>query len=331
MTIVITGATGCLGRNLAEGLHGDGMDVRATGRSREVGSALQEGGIDFRPADLLDAGGLIEAFAPADCVVHCAGKSADWGRASEFFDANVVGTRNVVRACKHHGIERLIFISTPSLYFTGRDRFDISEDEPLPERQLTHYARTKLICERELLALGAQGLQVMVLRPRAVYGPHDRTLTPRILRLADKKRFPLIDGGQALTDITYVDNFVDAVRAALAAEPSAWNGVYNVCNGEPIRIRDWFATVLQIFGRPFRPKTVPVAAAKLVAGLMELATALPFGPQQPSFTRFSVGYMARSMTLSLDRAAERLGYAPQVGNLEGFQRYARWQRSQSQA
>jgi len=214
MRVIITGATGCIGRNLAEGLHDDGIDVRATGRSAQIGQELHAKGIDFRAADLLDADRLTDAFASADCVVHCAGKSADWGTASDFFDVNVVGTRNVVSACEHHGIRRILFIATPSMYFTGNDRFDITEAEPLPERQLTHYAKTKLIAEKELLALGRRGYHVIVLRPRAVYGPHDRTLVPRILRLAEKRRFPLINGGQALTDITWVGNFVDAVQLA---------------------------------------------------------------------------------------------------------------------
>jgi nucleoside-diphosphate-sugar epimerase len=324
MKVIITGATGFIGRNLAEGLRADGIDIRATGRSREVGRALRDKGIDFHPADLLDVAQLTKAFAPADCVIHCAGKTADWGKAAEFYDVNVVGTRNVVRACEEHGIKKILFTSTPSLYFTGHDRFDISESEPLPANPLTHYARTKQIAEEELFALNGKGFQVIVFRPRAVYGPHDRTIVPRILRLAEKRRFPLIGGGEALTDITYVDNFVDLVRTTFTAPPDAWNRVYNVSNGDPIRIRDWIATVLEIFDRPFQPKNVHVGAAKLVAGFMEAAGRLPFGPKNPSLTRFSVGYMAKSMTLSIESARKHLNYSPMVGNQEGFKRYAIW-------
>ncbi len=327
MKVIITGATGFIGRNLAESLRTDGLDIRATGRSHEVGRALLDKGIDFYPADLLDVTKLTEAFTPADCVIHCAGKTADWGKGSEFYDVNVVGTRNVVRACEEHGIKKILLTSTPSLYFTGHDRFDISESEPLPAKPLTHYARTKQVTEEELFALRRKGYQVIVFRPRAVYGPHDKTIVPRILRLSEKKRFPLIGGGQALTDITYVDNFVDLVRTSLTAPDDAWNRVYNVSNGEPIRIRDWFAAVLEIFDRPFRPKNIPVGAAKLVAGLMEAAGRLPLGPKKPSLTRFSVGYMAKSMTLSIDSARKYLNYSPAVGNQEGFERYASWYRS----
>ena len=322
MRIIITGATGFIGSHLAEQLSSDGHEVIATGRSKNLGVQLRALGIDFRPADLLDADAVNAGFAPADCVVHCAGKSADWGRPTEFFDVNVNGTRNVIRACEKHGVGSIVFISTPSLYATPRNRFDISEAEPLPARLATPYARTKRIAEEELLSHAERGLATIILRPRAVYGPGDTTLAPRILRMAARKRFPLIAGGHALTDITYIDNLVEAVRAALSAQSEAWNRVYNITNGEPIQIRDWFGRMLEAHGRPFRPRNVPLPAAHAAAILMEAASRLPFGPNQPSITRFSVNYMATSMTLSIEAARTGLGYTPQVSNDEGFRRLA---------
>lgn len=321
MKVIITGATGFIGRNLAESLHDDGVDVLATGRNRQVGSALAAVGIGFRPADLLDASQLDAVFRPADCVIHCAGKSGDWGRPSEFHRGNVIATRNVIEVCRRDGIRRIVFISTPSIYFDGTDRLNVAESDPLPPSP-SHYAATKLAAERELLA--ARGLEVISLRPRAVHGPHDSTFAPRIARMARRRRFPLINGGAALTDITYIDNLVDVVRACLAAPAAAWGQSYNISNGEPISIRDWFAAMLEVLGQPFRPRHVPEGVAWLLAVLMEGASRLPFGPQEPPFTRFSVGYMARSMTLSIERARECLSYEPALSNREGFARYARW-------
>lgn len=327
MRIIITGATGCIGRNLAESLHGEGIEVVATGRSEKVGAELRERGIEFHAADIRDAARLAQVLSPADCLVHCAGRSGDWGRLRDFHDANVLGTRNVAGACRQHGIRKLIFVSTPSIYFTGRDRLDISESEPLPERQRTNYARTKLIAERELLEGRQKDEEVMVFRPRAVHGPYDRTFVPRVLMLAEKKNLPLINGGEALTDITHVDNFVDAVRQGLTAPDAAWNEAYNISNGEPIRMRDWFEQILSFFDRPFRPKNVPEAAAKTVAGTMELLSLLPFGNKTPAMTRFAVGYMARSMTMSIEKARRNLGYSPRIDNREGFRRCAEWYAS----
>jgi nucleoside-diphosphate-sugar epimerase len=324
MKVIITGATGFIGRNLAEAFNAEGLEVVATGRSERIGRELEQGGITFHPADVRDADSVRRAFEPADCLVHCAGKSGDWGKYRDFFETNVMGTRNCIPACKAHGIGRILFISTPSVYFNGRDRFGISEDEPLPERQRSAYAKTKLMAEAELKALLGEGFQVMTFRPRAVFGPYDNTFVPRILMMAQSGKFPFINGGQALVDITYVDNLTSAVRKGLDAPPEAWNQIYNISNNDPVTIRHWFTSLLAFFGKELAPKNVPVPAAKAMATLMEAASLLPFGSKRPALTRFSVGYMARSMTLSIAKAKAMLGYKPLVGNEEGFKRTAAW-------
>jgi nucleoside-diphosphate-sugar epimerase len=270
---------------------------------------------------------LDNAFSPADCVIHCAARSGDWGRYKDFYETNVVGTRNVIEACKRHNIKRILFISTPSIYFTGKDRFNISESEPLPIKQTTHYSKTKLSAETELLALQQEGHKVIIFRPRAVYGPYDNTFVPRILRLAEKKQMPLINNGRAMIDITCVDNLVDAVRKSLSASDNAWNEAYNISNGAPISVKDWFSQVLDVFDRPFNPKNVPESLAKAMASIMEFAGNLPLVSKQPSMTRFSVGYMAKSMTMNIDKAKQKLNYLPRVGNQQGFEKYAKWYHS----
>lgn len=327
MKIIITGATGFLGKNLVESFHADGLQVTATGRSSAVGDELRKKSVPFKEADILDLYQLNNAFSPADCVIHCAARSGPWGKYRDFYDTNVVGTRNVIKLCKKHYIKKVIFISTPSIYFTGKDRYNISESEPLPDRQASNYSKTKLISETELMALQQKGYQVIIFRPRALYGPYDNTIIPRILRLADQKQMPLINNGRALVDITYVDNFVDVIRKSLTAPDNAWNEVYNISNGDPISVKEWFSQILTIFDRPFNPKNVPESVAKIVAGIMEFGSYLPFVKKEPSMTRFTVGYMAKSMTMSIDKAKQKLNYSPQISNQQGFERYAKWYHS----
>jgi nucleoside-diphosphate-sugar epimerase len=177
------------------------------------------------------------------------------------------------------------------------------------------------------MALQQDGYKIIIYRPRALYGPYDNTFIPRILRLAEKERMPLINNGRALIDITYVENFVDAIRTSLSAPDDAWNEIYNISNGDPITVKDWFAQVLKIFDRPFRPKNVPESMAKIVAGAMEFVSYLPFIRKEPPMTRFSVGYLAKTMTMSIEKARRKLNYSPQVTNEEGFERYAAWYHS----
>ena len=321
MKLIITGATGFIGRNLAQSLARDGHEILATGRALGVGNILGEAGIEFRPADIGRTGTLLEVFRPADCVIHCAGKSGDWGTYEDFHLANVIGTRNVLQGCVYHGIEKLIFISSPSVYFNDQDRLDLREDDPLPARQLSHYAATKLISEKEVLTAREKGIDVINLRPKAVFGPYDTTFSPRIIRMSKKRRFPLINNGKAVVDITYIDNFVDAVRLCLQAHEAAWNETYNISNGNPITIHDWFREMLAVFGEDFRPRNVPFPMARAIAGVAELAGHFPFGPKTPAMTRYSVGYMAKSMTLNVEKAKKKLGYGPELDTAGSFQRY----------
>jgi nucleoside-diphosphate-sugar epimerase len=326
MKMIITGATGFVGRNLAETFQAKGLEVIATGRSMDVGAELVERGISFIPAHIEDPVQVEKVFSPADCVIHCAAKTADWGKYKEFYTTNVIGTRNIINACKAHHISKIMFISTPSVYFTGQDRFHIAESDPLPEKQF-NYGKTKLIAEKDLLKLRSEGFQVIIFRPRAVYGPYDHTIVPRILKLSQKKHFPLINHGRALIDITYIGNLIAAVEDGLSAPHHAWNDIYNISNGDPIQFKEMIALVLNIFKRPFTPKNVSEFTAGSIAQIMECLSLLPFGNKTPAMTKFSVGYMAKSMTLSIAKAKRKLTYAPQIGNRQGFEIYEKWAQS----
>jgi nucleoside-diphosphate-sugar epimerase len=265
----------------------------------------------------------------ADCVVHCAAKSGAWGEYRTYQAANVEGTRNLLDACREHRVGRIVFLSTPSVYDTGRDRLEITEEEPLPDRQLSWYSRTKLTAEQEMLASAGADHRVIVLRPRAVYGPHDSIIVPTVLRLAQQGKLPLINGGDALIDVTAVDNLVDAIRLSLEAPDPAWNRVYNITNGEPITMREWFALILETLNRPYQTKVIREPLALAAATVMELLARLSMTGREPRLTRFKVRYLARSMTLCIDSAKTRLGYHPQIGNRQGMERYASWFRTLS--
>lgn len=328
MKIIITGATGFVGRNLAEKLKPAGFEVIATGRNKKIGEELLKQGIEFKPVDILDFDRLAESFSAADCVIHCAARAGGWGKYEEFHRPNVNGTCNVIGACKLHGIGKLIFISSPSVYYSGKDRFDIRENEPLPEKKSNHYSVTKKLAESRLIEEQSRGLKSIILRPRAVHGPYDTIIVPHILRLAEKGSVPLINAGKAYTDVTYIDNLVLAVEQCLLAGDEAWNETYNISNGEPINVRDWFKAVLEAFERPFNPKDIPTKAAKLVAFLMEMKASLPLMGGEPPMTRFSVGYLSTSMTMSIEKAKQKLKYEPFVANQQGFELHAQWYKSQ---
>jgi nucleoside-diphosphate-sugar epimerase len=323
LKVIITGATGFIGRNLSESFHKEGVEVVAIGRSEYVGKALQQNGIKFILANVEDQSQVNRAFCPGDYVIHCAGRAGDWWTYRDFYKANVAGTRNVINACRRNDINKIIYTSTSSVYLNGADRYNIQESEPLPEQRF-NYGKTKLVAEKELLKLKEEGLKTIVLRPRAVYGKYDQNVVSRFLRLADKKSLPLINGGRALVDITYMGNLTSAVRNCFAAPDDAWNEIYNVSNGSPVTLKEWISQVLEVFDKPFKPEDISEAAAKRIAAVNGLVSILPSGNKRPELTKYSVEYMGKSMTLSIEKAKEKLQYLPSISNQEGFKHVRKW-------
>ncbi|WP_233836557.1 NAD-dependent epimerase/dehydratase family protein [Paraburkholderia sp. ZP32-5] len=327
MRILVTGGTGFLGRHVVWRLNAAGHDVVFTGRNQQHAATVIAGAKradhETRFVELEHGGAqsretMLEAAAGAEAAVHCAALSSPWGRPEAFHKANIASTQEVVDACRARGVSRLVHISTPSLYFDFRDRIGIREDEPLPS-PVNDYARTKGIAEQQVMQSSLDS--VVALRPRAIIGPYDATLLPRLLRVARVSRLPLMRGGNALIDLTYVDNVIDAIEAALSADLR--RAVINISNGEPMPVRTLFAMLADAFNIELRVRRVPYCVADAAATLLEWAASFR-QDWEPPVTRYSVGLLAWSQTLDLTRARDLLGYIPQVTLADGIRRTAAW-------
>ncbi|WP_342773057.1 NAD-dependent epimerase/dehydratase family protein [Paenibacillus flagellatus] len=324
MKALVTGGTGFLGKRLASALRDNGWDVAVLARQTAEREELRRQDIRFVQGDIRDAEGVEAACAGQDAVFHCAALSASWGPYSAFYDANVRGTEHVVAGCRKHGVSRLIHVSTPSVYFGSSHRVNVRESDPLPARQASPYAATKRLAELRVLDACALGLPAVIIRPRALFGPGDRSILPRLLEANATRGIPLIDGGKALIDLTFVDNAVDAMLLGQAAPASAVGGIYNISNGEPMPFASAVDRLFALLRQPVRYKPMPFAAAYAAAALMELAArALP-GKREPLLTRAMAGMIGRSQTLDIGAARRDLGYAPTVSVEAGMSAYAEW-------
>lgn len=330
MTTLVTGATSGLGRNAAAFLAARRQAVRGTGRSRQAGEALRAEGVDFVPADLATAG--VREFERlldgVDTVWHCAALSSPWGRYKDFYAANVVATTRLAQAAARSGVRRFVHISTPSLYFDYRHRNGIQETFR-PARWVNHYASTKAQAEASIRLVAAQhgGTTFVLLRPRGIFGPHDRVLFPRILRILRERqdRLPLPRGGDARLDLTYVDNVVHAMQLATTAENLPTGEAFNITNGEPAVLRDMLAAMLTSLQIPFRIVGLPYAVLDAAARVMEAGAAL--SGKEPAFTRYSIGALNYDMTLDIEKARRVLGYRPIVSLADGIDSTIQWIRS----
>ncbi|MDR2213124.1 MAG: NAD(P)-dependent oxidoreductase, partial [Pseudomonadales bacterium] len=209
--VLVTGATGGLGRVLVAELLATGREVVATGRNPDIGTALQAGGARFIRADLT-GDDLNKLCENAGTVFHLAALSAPWGPHAAFIAANVMATQRLLETARRQGCSRFIFASTPSIYTAARHQLQLDENSPLPRRYANSYAATKHAAERAVLAAAHEGFSTLALRPRAVIRPYDTVLLPRLLRAAKRGVMPLPGWGKALIEPT---DARDAARAAL--------------------------------------------------------------------------------------------------------------------
>ena len=328
MRALVTGATGGLGLNLVERLVSDGHQVDGTGRNYAIGKQVSDMGAVFTPARLEDGDALRKLCHNIDVVFHCAGFSSPWGQRDDFVTANIVGTTNIVSACLEAGVRRLVHVSTPSIYFNFKDRFDVSETADLPDKFVNDYAATKRDAENIVMQAATQGLEVIILRPRGIFGPHDTALFPRLIKVAKRGRIPLFDGGNAIIDVTYVENVVDAMVLASGAPVDVTGQAYNITNAEPISVRKLLEKTFKALQLDVSFLTLPYRPALVVAGAMEVIAGLLPNRPEPPLTRYSVGVLSKSQTLDISAAKECLGYQPQVSIEDGIERFAAWWRMQ---
>ena len=124
--ILVTGATGFLGKYLVKQLISDGYEVRALGRNEEIGKSLFEQGAEFCKGDFTDENQCDKYFQGVDYVIHAGALSTVWGKWESFYNINVEGTRNVCELCQKHGVKRLIYVSSPSIYSGKKHKFNIN-------------------------------------------------------------------------------------------------------------------------------------------------------------------------------------------------------------
>jgi nucleoside-diphosphate-sugar epimerase len=326
--VLITGATGFLGGALARRLKQDGFAVTATGRDPRAGAKLEQDGIRFVAADLTDAEAVRRLCAEQAYVFHSAALAAPWGSRDAFERANVLATRHVAEASRAANVRRFVFVSSPSIYMENSDRLSISEDDPLPPRALSLYAETKREAEQIVDGEHARGLSTITIRPQAIFGPGDRTIFPRLIRLAKKGTLPIIGDGKNLIDVTYIDNVVDALVLCMRAEGPALGGKFNITNGEPQSLYALVERVLDQLHLQYRRKRISLSTASKIAAGLELIHRVALPNKEPLLTRYAVCALARTRTLNIDRARTELGYTPRVSVDEGIERFVRWYRDE---
>lgn len=327
MKVLVTGATGFLGKKLALRLAKMGYTVTAVGRNVVIGNKLNQPGIQFTPCSLEDKEKMIELCQGQDYVFHCGALSSPWGKYQDFYTSNVLGTQNIIEGSKQAHVKRLIHVSTPSLYFHYDERLDVKESDLLPEAFVNHYAKTKYLAEVAIDKAYQEGLPTISIRPRALFGPGDNAILPRLIKVCEKGVFPKIGNGSVLVDITYIENVVDALLLCINSPEHTVGQKYNITNGVRVNLYDIIEEVMSQLGKPVSFKNISFKKAFFLAKILEQASTLFFSKKEPLLTRYTVSVLSKSQTLNIAKAKRELGYEPQISIEEGLQSFVEWWKS----
>ena len=219
------------------------------------------------------------------------------------------------------------------MYFDYRNRYEVPETFR-PDAFVNAYARSKAMAEKLVQESvdRHRGMTCVILRPRAIFGPYDQVLIPRLARVLQERggKLPLPNGGAVSIDVTYVDNVVHAMWLATVHKTIASGAAFNITNGEPARLCDILRTLFcEHLQQPFQIVSVPYRVLALVARLMQFASR--FTGREPSLTPYSIGALSFDMTLDNAKARKVLGYRPIVSLQEGIARTAQWMRQEAAA
>lgn len=334
--VAVTGAPGWLGTTLVRALlkggrhgahEGPGVKVRALVKPGQSLGELRrlEGDLEIVPADLRDARTFSGVLEGVDWLVHAAGLIHPQ-RIADLYTINVDGTRHLLEEAARAGVQRVVHISSNSPVGVSRTPSHVmnEEDEPRP---YFHYGRSKLEAEELMRAVhGAGHVETVILRPCWFYGPHQPARQTRFFRMIAGGR-PLVFGdGENLRSMSFIDNVVQGILLALATEKAAGR-TYWIADERPYTFNEIITVVGDLLEvESLRPRHLP----QLTSSLCQMVDRFVQGVGLYQKEIHVAGELSSTIAVSIDAAAEDLGYAPEVALEEGMRRSIEWCREVGQ-
>lgn len=318
--VCVTGAGGFLGKALCKALISNGFEVHALGRKSYPD--LKAAGAIVHTIDIYkEADQLKEIFQNTETVFHAAAKVDMWGAYQDFFNTNVVGTRNVIAACRHAGVENLIYTSSPSVVADGNNLSNIDESYKIPEKHQAPYPATKAIAESEVIKANSESLRTIALRPHLIFGPGDNHFIPTIIERAQKGRLIIVGDGRNIVDVCFIEDCVQAhlcAQSALSNNPKAAGKAYFISQGDPIKLWEFIDRILEAHGLKKLTRRIPKNIALLLAGFFELTARISPIKIKPLFTKFLVCEMTTDHYFDISAAKDLLGFVPKYSVQEAI-------------
>ncbi len=321
MKVLVTGGGGFLGRYVVEQLVARGDEVISF--SRGTYPELAQLGVQTIQGDLQDAEAIKKACVGVEIVFHTAARPGFWGTRASFYGPNVIGTENVIAACRANGVSRLVYTSSPSVIFDNTAQSGIDECHPYPQKYENFYSETKALGEQKVIQANGPDLLTCALRPHLIFGPRDRHLLPRVIAAGRAGTLPQVGDGRNRVDLTYVQ---DAARAHLLAADRLVPGspvagsVYFISQDEPVMLWPWLSALFAALNVPPIRLRVPLWTARTIGGVLEWLYRTFKLPGEPRLTRFLASELALDHFYDISRAKRDFGYRPQIDMAEATRR-----------
>jgi nucleoside-diphosphate-sugar epimerase len=307
--VVVTGATGFIGRWLVRRLVAAERYVRALVLPDEAVAGLWGGPVEVMRGDITDPAAVVQVMRHAGTVIHLAAAVGDWGEAAWFQRVTVGGTENVLSAA---GVAhaRIVVVTSYAVYGDQIARAVCHEDLPFGEPQ-GPYSQAKQGQEAVTWRLGAErNLQVTVVRPTNVFGAGSRPWVYEAAAVLRRGVPALIDGGHLDAGLCYVENLVDLLLLA-AAHPAAVGRAYNAGDDSGVTWRRYFTDLAGLVGAP-PPRSLPRPVARAAAAAAEALWHRWGKTTRPPLTREAVNLVGADNRVPITRARQELGFAPRV-------------------
>jgi nucleoside-diphosphate-sugar epimerase len=320
--VLVTGGNGFVGHHVVSSLLVRGDHVRVLALPHEDTSWLEQRGITVHRGDVCVPASLAPAMRGADAVLHMAAMMHVWRSLREYSAVNVSGTEYVCRAALAAGVQRLVHMSSTSVYGTPRrGRFDETAtvapfDDPYP----TSKAMGDLVVQRMHIE---EGLGAVIVRPDQIFGPGDSLHFGHTAARLRRGRGIVVGRGDNATPLVYVDNIVDGLLLAL--DGVGIDGeIFNITNDDRITQREYLGAIAREIGAEPPRLHVPYAALAAAAYAAEGLARARKSSERPVITRLGVAFTAGDVRTSISKAQAKLGYVSRVPLREGIRRTASW-------
>lgn len=235
-----------------------------------------------------------------------------------YWDVNVEGTRRVLQAACRHGVKRVVYCSTQGVHGHVDEP---PGDESTPIEPEDYYQYTKWEGERVCREFVAQGMDIAIVRPTAIYGPGDPGRFLLLFKMSRNGRFVMFGDGETTYHPVYIDNLVDMFLLA-ATHPAAAGQTYLGADKHYYTLNDLVKAVGRAMGKDIKIVHLPFRPLWLAAVLTEVVC-WPLRMKPPLFRR-RVDWFRQVRAFRIDKAREELGYEPRVGIDEGLERTYEW-------